>query len=90
MNHERSLYTTEFEIKLRNELTQKATSRECADCIRKKVRLKSNVTNENMIGFINVDDKNYMLINGFTTVGDKFYIKECYVIWICKEFLIPL
>ena len=68
MNRERSLYGTEFEVKLRNELTQKAIAKECADWIRKKVRFKSNITNENMMGFINVDDKNYMPINGFTTV----------------------
>lgn len=68
MNRERSLYGTEFEVRLRNELTQKAIAKECADWIRKKVRFKSNVTGENMMGFINVDDKNYMPINGFTTV----------------------
>ena len=68
MNRERSLYGTEFEVKLRNELTQKAIAKECADWIRKKVRFKSNITNENMMGFINVDDKNYMPISGFTTV----------------------
>lgn len=53
---------------LRNELTQKAIAKECAEWIRKKVTFKSNVTNENMMGFINLDDKNYMPINGFTTV----------------------
>lgn len=68
LNRERSLYGTEFEVKLRNELTQKAVAKECADWIRKKVTFKSNITNENMMGFINVDDKNYMPINGFTTV----------------------
>ena len=68
LNRERSLYGTEFEIKLRNELTQKAIAKECADWIRQKVTFKSNVTNENMMGFINLDDKNYMPINGFTTV----------------------
>lgn len=68
LNRERSLYGTEFEIKLRNELTQKAIARECAEWIRQKVTFKSNVTNENMMGFINLDDKNYMPINGFTTV----------------------
>lgn len=36
LNRERSLYGTEFEIKLRNELTQKAIDRECADWIREK------------------------------------------------------
>jgi len=68
LNRERSLYGTEFEVKLRNELTQKAIAKECAEWIHKKVTFKSNVTNENMMGFINLDDKNYMPINGFTTV----------------------
>ena len=68
LNRERSLYGTEFEVKLRNELTQKAIAKECAEWIRKQVTFKSNVTNENMMGFINVDDKNYMPVNGFTTV----------------------
>ncbi len=68
LNRERSLYGTEFEVKLRNELTQKAIAKECAEWIRHKVTFKSNVTNENMMGFINLDDKNYMPINGFTTV----------------------
>lgn len=68
LNRERSLYGTEFEVKLRNELNQKATAKECAEWIRKKVTFKSNVTNENMMGFIKLDDKNYMPINGFTTV----------------------
>ncbi|MCI7497788.1 MAG: SNF2-related protein, partial [Oscillospiraceae bacterium] len=68
LNRERSLYGTEFEVKLRNELTQKAIAKECAEWIRQKVTFKSNITNENMMGFINVDDKNYMPINGFTTV----------------------
>ena len=68
LNRERSLYGTEFEIKLRNELTQKAIAKECAEWIRQKVTFKSNVSNENMMGFINLDDKNYMPINGFTTV----------------------
>lgn len=68
LNRERSLCGTEFEVKLRNELTQKAIARECAEWIRDKVTFKSNITNENMMGFINLDKKNYMPINGFTTV----------------------
>ena len=68
LNRERSLYGTEFEVKLRNELTQKAIAKECAEWIRKKVTFKSNITNENMAGFMNVNDKNYMPLNGFTTV----------------------
>ncbi|MBR2017330.1 MAG: ATP-dependent helicase, partial [Prevotella sp.] len=33
---ERNLYGSEFEIKLRNELSQKAIAKECADWIRRK------------------------------------------------------
>lgn len=68
LNRERSLYGTEFEVRLRNELSQKAIAKECAEWIRQKVTFKSNTTNENMMGFINVDDKSYMPINGFTAV----------------------
>ncbi|MBR3560579.1 MAG: DEAD/DEAH box helicase family protein [Oscillospiraceae bacterium] len=68
LNRERSLYGTEFEVKLRNELTQKAIAKECAEWIRRKVRFKSNVTQEQMMGFMTVDESTYMPINGFTTV----------------------
>ena len=68
LNRERSLYGTEFEVKLRNELNQKAIAKECAEWIRQKVTFKSNTTNENMMGFINLDNKNYAPISGFTTV----------------------
>lgn len=69
LDRERSLYGTEFEVKLRNEMTQRAIAKECADWIRKKkVVFKSNTTSENMMGFINVDETNYMPVNGFTTV----------------------
>jgi hypothetical protein len=71
LNRERSLYGTEFEVKLRNELSQKAIARECAEWIRKKVRFMSNTTNENMGGFLNVITQNeqitYMPLGGFTT-----------------------
>ncbi len=72
LSRENSLYGTEFEIKLRNEMTQKAIAKECADWIRRKVQFKSNTTGENMGGFVTVSDKEqqvaYMPINGFTTV----------------------
>lgn len=68
ISRERSLYGTEFEVKLRNELTQKAIAKECADWIRRKVTFKSNVTQEQMMGFMTVDESSYMPINGFTTV----------------------
>ena len=68
LNRERSLYGTDFEIKLRNELTQKAIAKECADWVRRKVTFRSNVTQEQMMGFMTVDESTYMPINGFTTV----------------------
>lgn len=72
LSRETSLYGTEFEIKLRNEMTQRAIARECADWIRRKAKFKSNTTGENMTGFMNVDAKDaqtaYMPMSGFTTV----------------------
>lgn len=68
ISRERSLYGAEFEVKLRNELTQKAVAKECADWIRRKAVFKSNVTQEQMMGFMTVDESTYMPINGFTTV----------------------
>lgn len=72
LNRENSLYGTEFEIKLRNELTQKAIAKECAEWIKQKVKFKSNISGENMGGFVNVENEEekivYNPINGFTTV----------------------
>ena len=68
LNRERSLTGSEFEIQLRNELTQKAIAKECAEWIRRKVRFKSNSTKENMMGFGVVDSTSYMPLTGFTTV----------------------
>jgi SNF2 family DNA or RNA helicase len=65
---EKNLYGSEFEVKLRNEMNQKAIARECAEWIKNKATFKSNVTNENMMGFMNVNDNSYMPLNGFTTV----------------------
>ena len=67
LNREKSLYGTEFELKLKNELNQKSIAKECVEWIKKKVKFKSNITNDIMGGFINIDDKNYSPINGFTT-----------------------
>ena len=71
LDRERSLYGTEFEVKLRNELTQKAIARECATWIRKKVQFRSNKTGGTMGGFLTVVKPDetiaYAPINGFTT-----------------------
>lgn len=72
LHREKSLYGTEFEVMLRNELSQKAIARECADWIRMKAIFKSNSSQDSMGGFLNVQtDENqltYMPLNGFTTV----------------------
>lgn len=69
---ERGLYGTDFEIQLRNKLTQRAVARECAEWIRKKVRFRSNTTKAPMQQFIHAasdaGDVAYMPISGFTAV----------------------
>ncbi len=69
---EKSLYGTEFEIRLKNELTLKAIAKECSDWIKRKVTFKSNRTTGTMQGMINLQTADeaitYMPIDGFTTV----------------------
>ncbi|MBR0264172.1 MAG: DEAD/DEAH box helicase family protein [Prevotella sp.] len=71
LNRERTLYGSDFEIKLRNNLTQKAIAKECAEWIRQKVRFKTNVSQMQMPGFLNARTNGslftYMPINEFTT-----------------------
>ena len=71
LSRESSLYGTEFEIKLCNEMTQWAVARGCADLIKRRAAFKSNVTSENMSGLMTVaspaEQAAYMLLNGFTT-----------------------
>nr|WP_227463758.1 helicase-related protein [Nocardioides lijunqiniae] len=65
---ESSLYGSEFEIRLRNKLTQRAIAKECAEWVRRKVRFRSNSTGNPMQQFAVVDDKAaYMPLQGFTT-----------------------
>jgi SNF2 family DNA or RNA helicase len=65
---ESSLYGSEFEIRLRNKLTQRAIAKECADWVRRKVTFRSNSTGNPMQQFAVVDDRAaYMPLQGFTT-----------------------
>lgn len=69
---ESGLYGTEFEIQLRNKLTQRAVARECAEWIRKKATFRSNTTKAPMQQFMHVtrdtEGVGYMPISGFTAV----------------------
>ena len=67
---ESTLCGSDFEIKLRNELTQKAIAKECADWIRQKVKFKSNISKNHIPGFVNVASEQhytYFPFDGFTT-----------------------
>lgn len=68
MTREQNLYGTGFEIKLRNELNQKAIAKECADWAVRKAMFRTNVTNENMSGFMVADDISYSPIREFSTI----------------------
>lgn len=70
LNRERNLYGSDFEVKLRNKLEQKAIAKECADWIRRKVKFKSNASQEEMGGFLHVQNQKpsaYVPFNEFTT-----------------------
>ena len=71
-DREHNLYGTEFELKLKNEMTQKAIAAECAEWIRKKVKFKSNVGGNSIPGFLVVDQQEeqqaYVPLESFTSV----------------------
>lgn len=79
ISQESSVYGTQFEIQLRNKLTQKAIARECAAWIRKKATFKSNTTNAEMQQLMHVGggsgEKAFMPISGFTA-ADLGYQKS--------------
>ena len=62
---------TDFEIRLKNQMTQKAIARECAEWIRRKVKiktLKDTIPTQTMINVDNNDTKiHYTPVEGFTT-----------------------
>ncbi len=72
LHREKSLYGTEFEIRLRNELKQKAVAKECAEWMRRKASFRTNTTREGMNNFLVVenpeDTYTYMPMNSFTAV----------------------
>ncbi|QXL85682.1 helicase-related protein [Comamonas sp. NLF-1-9] len=72
LDRERSLYGSEFEIQLRNKLTQRAVAKECADWIQRKASFRSNRSKAPMQQFACVQaggtDTAYMPLHGFTAV----------------------
>ncbi|MBD1401881.1 helicase-related protein [Pelovirga terrestris] len=69
---ERSFYGSEFEIQLKNKLTQRAIAKECADWMRRKAVFRSNRGKAPMQQFACVQDGEpkaaYMPLHGFTAV----------------------
>jgi SNF2 family DNA or RNA helicase len=69
---ERGFYGTEFEIQLRNKLTQRAIAKECADWIKKKAQFRSNRGKAPMQQFACVENQDsqavYLPLHGFTAV----------------------
>lgn len=72
LERERSIYGTDFEIRLKNEMTQKAIAQECANWMRKKAIFKSNRSNAPMQSFACIKDSDketvYQSLHGFTAV----------------------
>ena len=72
LDRERSLYGSEFEIQLRNKLTQRAIARECADWLQRKAKFRSNRGTAPMQPFACVQtdsgDTAYTSLHGFTAV----------------------
>ena len=72
IKRENSLYGSEFEIRLKNELTQRAIAKECAEWIRRKVRFRSNRSNAPMQQFACIEGEQdkiaYLPLSGFTAV----------------------
>lgn len=65
---ESSLYGSDFEVRLRNKLTQRAIAKECADWVRRKVTFRSNSTGQAVQAMTVVDDRAaYLSPQGFTT-----------------------
>ena len=73
---ERSFYGTEFEVQLKNKLTQRAIARECADWMRRKAKFRSNSGVAPLQQFAavqagasaTVPNAVYMPLHGFTAV----------------------
>lgn len=80
---ESSIYGTEFEVRLRNQLTQRAIAKECANWIRNKVKFRSVTSNVGVPNSITIEKPDfervsYSNFSGFTAV-DLGYEKGNYL-----------
>lgn len=67
---EKSIGGSDFEIKLKNKLNGKAVAKECAKWIQEKVKFKSNVNNNPIQKFMNINDKiTYLNVDEFSSAG---------------------
>ena len=67
---EKSLVGSEFEIKLKNKLNGKAIAKECANWIRNKAKFKSNINNNPIQKFMNINDRvTYLNVDEFSSAG---------------------
>ena len=80
LERERNLYGNEFEIRLKNQLTQRAVARECAEWMKRKAIFRSNSGSAPMQQFACVSKPEantiYMPLHGFTAVdgGANFFL----------------
>src|SRR5690606_35566232 len=69
---ERSFYGNDFEIQLRNKLTQRAIAKECADWIINKAKFRSNTGKSHMQQYVAIENGEdhlvYLPMQGFTAV----------------------
>jgi superfamily II DNA or RNA helicase len=76
LQRERDLYGSEFEIRLKNQLTQRAIAKECAEWMRRRATFRSNSGSAPMQQFVGVSSANastiYMPLHGFTAVDLGF------------------
>ena len=79
---------TEFEIKLKNQMTQKAIARECAEWIKEKVKiktLKAPISTQTMINVQTGDTHvHYTPVEGFTTADLGYERNDSKLIGIMK------
>ncbi len=67
---EKSIAGSEFEIKLKNKLNGKAIAKECANWIRNKAKFKSNVNNNSVQKFMNINDEiTYLYVDEMSSAG---------------------